>query len=123
VTDLNLHRDQVIARAQNAMSRARTLWQEYRGNGAIDASLRIETSISDQFRTRARLLADASRYAREGVLIYSQVDAAGAGRWTAIRDEIESEAHQQRGALHDLSNVVDPGLLKTKLALLGEPNE
>ena len=121
--DLNLQRDNVIARAQDAMNRARTLWQEYRSNGAIDASLRIETSISDQFRTRARLLAEASRYAQQSFLIYSQVDAAGATQWTGVRDEIESEAREQRSRLHDLSNVVEPGLLKTKLALLGDPNE
>jgi hypothetical protein len=121
--DLNLQRDRVIARAQDAMNRARTSWQEYRSSGAIDASLRIETSISDQFRTRARLLADASRYAQQGFLIYSQVDAAAARPWTAIHDEIESEARQQRSALRELSNVVEPRLLKSKLALLGEENE
>jgi len=123
VTDLNLQRNEVIARAQDAMDRARTLWQEYRSNGAIDASLRIETSISDQFRTRARLLAEASRYAQQSFLIYSQVDGAGAAPWIAIRGEIESEARQQRSSLHDLSNVIEPELLQTKLALLGDPNE
>jgi pSer/pThr/pTyr-binding forkhead associated (FHA) protein len=121
--DLNLQKDKVIARAQDAVNRARTSWQEYRSNGPIDASQRIETSISDQFRTRARLLADASRYAQQAFLIYSQVDAAGAGQWAAIRDEIESEARRQRSALLDLSNVVEPGLLKTKLSLLGDSNE
>jgi len=121
--DLNLQKDKVIARAQDAVNRARTSWQEYRSNGPIEASQRIETSISDQFRTRARLLADASRYAQQAFLIYSQVDAAGAGQWTAIRDEIESEARRQRSALRDLSNVVEPGLLKTKLSLLGDSNE
>jgi hypothetical protein len=121
--DLNLQKDKVIARAQDAMNRARASWQEYRSSGAIDASERIETSISDQFRTRARLLADASRYAQQSFQIYSQVDAAGAAQWTAIRDEIESEVHQQRSRLHDLSNVVEPALLKTKLALLGDSTE
>ena len=77
--DLNLQRDKVVARAQDAMNRARALWQEYRSNGPIDASQRIETSISDQFRTRARLLADASRFAQQAFLIYSQVDASAAG--------------------------------------------
>jgi pSer/pThr/pTyr-binding forkhead associated (FHA) protein len=123
VTDLNLQRNEVIARAQDAMDRARTLWQEYRSNGAIDASLRIETSISDQFRTRAHLLAEASRYAQQSFLIYSQVDGAGAAPWIAIRGEIESEARQQRSSLHDLGNVIEPELLQTKLALLGDPNE
>jgi hypothetical protein len=121
--DLKLQRDKVIARAQDAINQARTLWQEYQSTGAIDASQRIETSISDRFRTRAHLLAEASRYAQQGFLIYSQVDAAGAAQWTAIRDEIETEAREQRSRLHDLSNVVEPALLKTKLALLGDPNE
>jgi pSer/pThr/pTyr-binding forkhead associated (FHA) protein len=123
VADLNLQRDKVIARAQDDMNRARMLWQEYRSNGAIDASQRIETSISDQFRTRAHLLAEASRYAQQSFLIYSQVDAAAAAQWTGVRDEIESETREQRNRLHDLSNVVEPALLKTKLALLGDPNE
>jgi hypothetical protein len=123
VADLNSQRDKVIARAQDDMNRARMLWQEYRSNGAIDASQRIETSISDQFRTRAHLLAEAGRYAQQSFLIYSQVDAAAAAQWTGVRDEIESETREQRSRLHDLSNVVEPALLKTKLALLGDPNE
>jgi pSer/pThr/pTyr-binding forkhead associated (FHA) protein len=121
--ELGQHADNVIARAQDAMNQARTLWEEYRSKGAIDAAQRIETSISDQYRTCAHLLAEASRYAREGVSIYMQVDPAGAAQWTGIRDEIESEERQQRGRLNDLGNVVEPELLKTKLALLGEPHE
>jgi pSer/pThr/pTyr-binding forkhead associated (FHA) protein len=121
--DLNLQRDKVIARAQDDMNKARMLWQEYQSDGAIDASQRIETSISDQFRSRAHSLAEAARYAQQSFLIYSQVDSAGAAKWAALRDEIESEAREQRSRLHDLSNVVEPALLKTKLALLGDLNE
>jgi hypothetical protein len=121
--DLNLQKEKVIARAQDDMNRARMLWQEYRSNGAIDASQRIETSVSNEFRTRAGLLAEASRYARQSFLLYSQVDAAGAAQWTAISDEIETEVREQRARLRDLSNVVEPALLKEKLALLGDSNE
>jgi len=121
--DLDLQKDKAIARAQETLNRARALWQEYRNDGAIEASQRIETTISDQFRTRARLLADASRYAQQGMQIYSQVDAAGAGQWAAIRDEIQTEARQQRSALQELRNVLEPELLRTKLALLGEAGE
>jgi pSer/pThr/pTyr-binding forkhead associated (FHA) protein len=120
---LNLQRDTVIARAQDELNRARASWQDYQSNGAIDASQRIETSVSEQFRARARLLAEASSDAQQGFVLYSLVDPAGAAQWTAIRDEIESEAREQRNKLHDLSNVIEPELLKTKLALLGEANE
>jgi hypothetical protein len=121
--DLNQQKESVIARAQDAMNRARMLWEEYRNNGVIDASQRIETAISAQFRNSARLLAEATRYAQRGLLIYSEVDPAGAAQWTAIRDEIEAEAREQRNRLNDLGNVVEPELLKAKLALLGDSNE
>jgi pSer/pThr/pTyr-binding forkhead associated (FHA) protein len=121
--DLDLQKDKVIARAQDAMNRARALWQEYRNDGTIENSQRIETTISDQFRNRARLLADASRNARQGMQIFALVDAAAAGPWAAIRDEIQAEARQQRSALQDLRNVLEPDLLRAKLALLGDAGE
>jgi pSer/pThr/pTyr-binding forkhead associated (FHA) protein len=121
--DLTQQKDNAIARAQDAMSRARSLWEQYRSSGPIDASQRIETSISEQYRTCARLLAEASRYVQQGFLIYTQVDPAAAAQWSAIRDEIETEAREQRTRLNDLGNVVEPELLKTKLALLGDANE
>jgi pSer/pThr/pTyr-binding forkhead associated (FHA) protein len=122
--ELDRQKDQVLARAQDDLNRARALWQEYRSGGAIEASQRIETTISVAFKARARLLADASRCAQQGTQIYAQMsaDAAGAERWAAIRDEIDAEAQAQRRALQDLRNVLEPALLKAKLALLGGPS-
>ena len=73
-------------------------------------------------------MSDAGRYAQQGAQIYAQVytqskapaDAAGANRWAAIRDEIRAETLLQRNALQDLRNVLEPALLKSKLALLGD---
>jgi pSer/pThr/pTyr-binding forkhead associated (FHA) protein len=127
--DLNLQKDKVLAQAQDSMNRARALWQEYRNNGVIEASQRIETAISTQFRTRAQLLSEASRYAQQGMQIFALVDAARPDRpdrpdqWAAIRDEIRTEAQQQRSALLELRNVLEPQLLKTKLSLLGDPSD
>jgi hypothetical protein len=122
-SDLNRQRDAVLVRAQDAMSQARTAWQAYQGSGGIDAFLQIETSISDKFRLRARLLAEASQQAQRASLIYSAVDPGAGAGWGALRDEIESEARLQRDKLRDLSNVLEPELLNAKLALLGEPGE
>jgi prophage DNA circulation protein len=105
------------------MNRARALWQEYRNNGVIEASQRIETAISSQFRARARLLSEASRSAQQAMQMVAQVDAARPDQWTAIHDEIRTEAQQQRSALLELRNVLDPELLKTKLGLLGETGD
>jgi pSer/pThr/pTyr-binding forkhead associated (FHA) protein len=121
--DLTQQKGQVIQRAQDAMSRARTFWQEYRTTGAIDASERIETTISDEFRSRAHSLAEANKYVQQAFQLYSLVEPAGATQWTAIRDEIQTEVDEQRSRLRDLSNVVEPALLNSKLALLGDANE
>lgn len=121
--DLALQKDQAMARAQESMNRARGLWQEYRTQGAIDASQRIETSISNSFRERARLLAEADRQAQQGMQIYAELSPGGADAWAGVRDEIGTEARQQRSALLELRNVLSPQLLKAKLALLGGPTE
>jgi len=121
--DLTQQKDKVIAKAQDAISQARTHWQEYKNAGAIDASQRIETSVSEDFKSRAKSLAEASTSVQQAFRLYSLVDASGATQWTAIRDEIETEVNEQRSRLRDLSNVVEPALLNTKLALLGDANE
>jgi pSer/pThr/pTyr-binding forkhead associated (FHA) protein len=121
--DLDQQKDKVLARAQDSMNRARALWQEYRDNGAIEAAQRIETTISSQFRTRARLLSEAGRHAQQGMQMYAQVNATQPEPWTAIHDEIRTEAQQQRRALLELRNVLEPELLKTKLGLLGETGD
>lgn len=121
--DLIQEKDKVIAKAQDAITQARTYWQEYKNAGAIEASQRIETTVSEDFKSRAKSLAAASRSVQQAFTLYSLVDASGATQWTAIRDEIETEVNEQRSRLRDLSNVVEPALLTTKLALLGDTNE
>jgi hypothetical protein len=38
-----------------------------------------------------------------------------------MHDEVSTEVEQQRAALLELRNVLEPELLKSKLALLGDP--
>jgi hypothetical protein len=121
--DLKQQTDSVVAREQEAMNRARTLWQQYRRSGAIDVAQRIESSVSDQFRSRALLLAEAHRFAQQALLISSLLDTAAAAQWSMIQNEIETEVRQQRRSLCDLGNVLRPELLQAKLVLLGVGNE
>ncbi len=121
--DLDLQKDKALVRAQEAMNRARASWQEYRNNGAIEAAQRVETTISNTFRARARLLSEARRQAQQGSQIYAQLNAVAPAQWSTIRDEIRIEAEQQRNALLELRNVLAPELLRAKLALLGEASD
>jgi hypothetical protein len=123
-SELEQQKDKVVARAQALTSRARVLWQEYRANGAIDAAQRIETTISNTFKTQARLLSDARQTALRGVQLFALVGVAAADpSAAALRDEINAEALLQRNALLDLRNVLDSQLVKEKLSLLAERAE
>ncbi len=121
--DLALQKDKALVRAQESMNRARALWQEYRNAGVIEAAQRVETTISNTLRTRARWLSEASRQAQLAMQIYAQVNASAPAQESTIHEEIRIEAEQQRQALLALRNVLAPELLKAKLALLGESND
>ncbi|WP_427914725.1 FHA domain-containing protein [Ramlibacter sp. MMS24-I3-19] len=121
--DLDQNRDKVLARAQDTMNRARALWQDYRNQGAIDASQRSETAISGAFGARARQLSEANGSAQQAMQIYAQLGAAPPDDSLAIQGEIKAEAQQQRVALRELRNVLEPELLKNKLALLGDTSD
>jgi hypothetical protein len=105
------------------MNRARLQWQDYRNQGPIEASQRSETVISGPFGARARLLSDATSSAQQAMQLYAQARVAPPEEAAAIHGEIRDEARQQRSALRELRNVLEPGLLKSKLALLGETSD
>jgi pSer/pThr/pTyr-binding forkhead associated (FHA) protein len=118
--DLDQNKDKVLARAQDTMNRARLAWQDYRGQGGIEASQRSEIAISGPFRARGRLLADANSYAQQAMQMHAQLGAAPPEESVTLHAEIKAETDQQRSALRELRNVLDPELLKSKLALLGD---
>ncbi len=118
VPDVASLRDKAAARAQSLMSQAQTLWNQYRTNGGIGGSQRLESGVSDTFRSQARLLTDAEDAATRGMRIFRQVKADN-GKWAAFASEIDNEASLQRRSLQDLRMVLEPQLLKTKLGLIG----
>jgi hypothetical protein len=114
-------KDKAIARAQGLMAQAQTLWSQYRTNGGIGGSQRLESGVSDAFRAQARLLSDAEDAATRGMRIFRQLKV-DAGKSSVLANEIGAEADLQRRSLQDLRMVLEPGLLKTKLALIGNVN-
>jgi pSer/pThr/pTyr-binding forkhead associated (FHA) protein len=118
-TDLGLSRDKIMEQAQERLKRAQTLWRQYRDNGAIEGTQRLETTVSSQFRTQAKLLTEALDNAQQGVRLYTQSKADIPPEWRRLQDELNAEAELQRKSLQELRNVLAPGLWKAKLALLG----
>jgi pSer/pThr/pTyr-binding forkhead associated (FHA) protein len=117
--DVGIYRDKALKHGQELLTKAQALWRRYRENGPIGGGQRLEAGISDQFRTQARLLSEARDDAQQGMRIYAQLKAERPAQWSKVQDEVNAEAELQRRALLELSRVLEPGLLKAKLALLG----
>ncbi|CAE6735742.1 hypothetical protein R70006_02329 [Paraburkholderia domus] len=111
--------DKALARAQDLMLRAQSLWKQYRASGPIGGTLRLEAGISPGFRSEARLLSDAQSAAQQGMRIYTQLKADHPADFDRLLADIDAEAELQRRSLTELRMVLDPGLLKAKLALIG----
>jgi pSer/pThr/pTyr-binding forkhead associated (FHA) protein len=111
--------DKALARAQDLLLRAQSLWKQYRASGPIGGTQRLEAGISPGFRSEARLLSDAQSAAQQGMRIYTQLKADHPADFDRLLADIEAEAELQRRSLTELRMVLDPGLLKAKLALIG----
>ena len=117
--EVGSYKDGALARAQESLTRAESLWRQYGENGAIEARQRLKAEISSEFRAQTQLLSEANDAAQRGMRIYRQLKVAYPARWTKVQEEIRAEVELQRKSLLDLRNVLEPGLMKAKLALLG----
>jgi pSer/pThr/pTyr-binding forkhead associated (FHA) protein len=117
--DVALVKDKALKQAEEMASRAQVLWNRYRENGAIVGAQRLEGAVSNVFRTQAGLLTEAQQNAQQGMLIHTQLKLDYPVQWKKTFDEVNTEAELQRKSLLELRNVLEPGLLKAKLALLG----
>jgi hypothetical protein len=118
-TEVSSIRDKALARAQDWLTRAQALWRQYRENGAIGGAQRLESGISATFRSQARLLSEAQSVAQQGMRIYTQLHADHSGDWDSLLTAINAEVELQRRSLQELRMVLDPELLRAKLALIG----
>jgi pSer/pThr/pTyr-binding forkhead associated (FHA) protein len=111
--------DKALAQAQDLMLRAQSLWKQYRASGPIGGTQRLEAGISPGFRSEAHLLSDAQSAAQQGIRIYTQLKADHPADFDRLLADIQAETDLQRRSLTELRMVLDPGLLKEKLALIG----
>jgi hypothetical protein len=121
--DVNALRDKALARAQDLINRAQTLWRQYRENGSIGGTQRLEAGISEGFRNQARLLSGANASAQQGMRVYTQLKAPHPDGSDKLLEDIEAETQLQRRSLQELRMVLEAGLLKSKLALIGGSDE
>jgi pSer/pThr/pTyr-binding forkhead associated (FHA) protein len=117
--DMGQYKEKALGQARELLTKAQTLWQQYQKSGPIEGTQRLDSVISSQFKTKAQLLSDADRNAQQGEQIYTQLKMEQPAEWRKVEDEIKNEAEQQRKALIEARDVLEPRLFKAKLALLG----
>lgn len=110
-----------LPRAQLAWQMASARWKAYLQEGGIRGALRLEDSVSVDFRRRAQLLSQARSQAEQGLMLYQSLQRDPSFEQRALYDKIRSETQLQRRSLRQLSMVLDPALLEAKLGLLVEP--
>jgi pSer/pThr/pTyr-binding forkhead associated (FHA) protein len=115
--------DEARRDADQAMANAGDYWQQYQQQGGIGSALRLENNVSERFRQQAKLLNRAHDQARLGMSLYGLLEQAPAAATQALERKIANEVQGQRQWLQDLSTVLDPLLLRTKLQLLTAPDE
>lgn len=117
--DLKLDRSLVQKEVRERIARAETLWRQYREGGGIEGRQRLETVVSERFRTQARLLAGAQESVQQGMRMAAQLRIDIPAQWGAMQQEILAEAGLQRRLLQESRGALEPALVRTKQGLLG----
>ena len=117
--DLKLDRGLAQKEAREQITRAEALWRQYRDGGGIESRQRLETVVSERFRSQARLLAGAQEAVQQGLRMAAQLRIDVPAQWTTMQQEIQAEAGLQRRLLQESRGAIDPALVKTKQGLLG----
>ena len=102
-SDMKALNGKALARGQTWMAQAQSLWEQYRTNGGIGGSQRLESDVSDSFRTQARRLSEAHDASTRGMRMLRQVksaDAADLGRDGFGQPERRLLRHARRAQSH-----------------------
>jgi pSer/pThr/pTyr-binding forkhead associated (FHA) protein len=118
-SDIAAFRDKALARGQAMLARAQAQWTQYREHGGISGDQLADANITNSFRAQARLLSGAWTDAEQGARLYAQFKLPYPDQSKALRDQIDTEAQMQRRALQTQGSMLEPALLKEKLALIG----
>lgn len=112
------HKEAALAQADSAWNSARASWDSYREGGGIRGLLRLEEQVSTRFGEQAGLLSAAHRKVNYAAQVYTLLGAKQTGQQVELHRQINAEISLQRRSLQELSMVLSPEVLDTKLGLL-----
>lgn len=113
------YRRQAQQQARELLARADAQWNRYRDSGGIEGRQRLQATVSEDFRSQARLLVAARDDAQRGMRLARQLETEHPAQWDRLEEQIAAEIERQQGALRDARAALDPAVYRAKLALLG----
>jgi hypothetical protein len=105
-------------RADSAWGRALESWSRYRNGGGIRGLLRLEEQVSPRFGEQAGLLSGAHSNANYARQVYELLRVQYSEQHAELYQQIGAEMNLQRRSLQQLSMVLSPEVLDTKLGML-----
>lgn len=121
--DFLAHREQVTPRLDESMRRVQGYWNEYRNAGGIPGVVRVEERVSERFAGQAKRLSKAYDEITSGARTYQLLQVTPSDEWQSLQEQVVNEVQRQRRSLQDLNIVLEPALLRAKLALLPQAQE
>jgi pSer/pThr/pTyr-binding forkhead associated (FHA) protein len=106
-------------RAASAWALAQENWDRYREAGGIRGLQRLEETVSPLFEQQAVYLATAGEHAAGAVRLHQLLEQPISEEREKLQRDIAAELALQRRSLRELSMVLSPGVLTTKLSMLG----
>ncbi len=119
--EVNVQSSKLLQRASGAWNAAESAWNAYRGANGIGGILRLEETVSQQFRTQAQRLQIAHENAAQAQHIYALLAQQPPEDRVALAQRVQAEIELQRRSLEQLSMLLGDELLNKKLDLLGGP--
>lgn len=108
----------LLEQANNYFNSASVYWKEYLDNGGIWGGLRLESTVSDTYRTQAKLLSEAFSRVTKGAALFSTLSMQKSQTINAFEDQVKGEAKRQRKWINDLHLVLDQKTRSEKVSLL-----
>jgi len=119
-TDYRQIGEVALEQAEKSWVLAKQYWNDYLIDGGILGMQRLEDKISVKFRTKASLLSKANESANHGYNLFIGLQLKPDIERNALFKKVVAETALQRRSLQQLSMVLSPSLLDSKLELLVE---
>ena len=105
------------------LAAARTASAQLAPVGVPPGVVRVEDRVSERFSSQAKRLSHAYEEVAATSRTYRLLQVTPSLEWQSLQEKVVNEVERQRRWLQDLNIVLEPALLRAKLAMLPPEQE